>query len=136
MHKAIEKQFVLSTDPNICLDQLYLALEEFWCSAPVDCAQQLLFSTALCEVVANILRYAVEPSGGEIVLRLRLSSRLLEARIADWGRPWVNGPSCYNLPDPMQEHGRGLAIAAKALDHLSYRRLGNLINCWRLRLYV
>ncbi|PDW02371.1 ATP-binding protein [Candidatus Viridilinea mediisalina] len=136
MHKAIEKQFVLSTDPNICIEQLHLILEEFWCVAPVDCEQQLLFSTALCEVMTNILRYAVEPSGGEIVLRLRLTSCLLEARIADWGRPWVDPPSHYRLPDAMQEHGRGLAIAAKALDQLSYRRLGNLINCWRLRLHV
>ncbi|RRR69627.1 MAG: ATP-binding protein [Candidatus Viridilinea halotolerans] len=135
--KIIEKTIILANDPHLCIEELHLTLESFWCSAPVDCEQQLRFSSALGEIVGNILRYALDPGDSAIMLRLRLTPRLLEARLTDWGRAWATplAPP-YVMPHHLAEHGRGLAIAAQALDQLRYRRVGNLINCWRLRVYV
>jgi serine/threonine-protein kinase RsbW len=89
------------------------------------------FGTALAEVIANILQYAVVPGDPPIKLRLRCTPTILEAQIVDQGLSWTMPDTTIAMPEHWEERGRGLAIAQAILDKLQYRRFRN-VNCWRL----
>ncbi|WP_298816302.1 ATP-binding protein [Chloroflexus sp.] len=129
--RRIERHYELSTVPAEGIAQLHAALDTFWAEAEVTTDIQIRFGTALAEVVANILQYAVTPGDAPIRLRLRCSPQRLEARVVDNGKAWAMPAATLMLPDDWEESGRGLAIAQAFLDTLQYRRLGN-VNCWRL----
>ncbi len=127
----IERHYELSATLTEGIEQLHAALAAFWPETDIDPAAQARFSTALAEVVANILQYAVAPGDAPVRLRLRCSPTRIEARLVDSGQGWEEATSAYQLPDDWDERGRGLAIASAILDRLRYRRINNL-NCWRL----
>ncbi|MEF3273345.1 MAG: ATP-binding protein [Chloroflexus sp.] len=127
----IERYYELSPAPFEGINQLHAALDAFWADAEVTPEVRIRFGTALAEVVANILQYAVVPSDAPIQLRLRCSPHRLEARLVDRGKAWQMPAELVTLPDMWEESGRGLAIARGFLDTLQYRRFGN-VNCWRL----
>ncbi|WP_298402737.1 ATP-binding protein [uncultured Chloroflexus sp.] len=131
----IERQYELSVVPSEGIEQLHTALASFWDEAGVAPEAQIRFNTAIAEVVANILQYAVRPGDGPIQLRLRFTPARIEARLVDRGRAWERPAIVTSLPEDWHESGRGLAIAGAILDTLQYRRFRNL-NCWRLVLAV
>lgn len=134
MHR-IERHYELSVVPAEGIEQLHAALAAFWHEAGVAPEAQIRFGTALAEVVANILQYAVGPGDAPIQLRLRYTPARIEAQLVDRGRAWDRPAIAKSLPDDWHERGRGLAIAGAMLDTLQYRRFRNL-NCWRLVLAV
>lgn len=134
MHR-IEHHYELSPVLAEGIDQLHTALNAFWAEAGVAPETQIRFSTALAEVVANILQYAVASEAEPIQLRLRCTPHRIEARLVDRGHQWERPESAFALPDDWEERGRGLAIAAAILDRLQYRRLRER-NCWRLVLFI
>ncbi len=92
----------------------------------------LLFESALAEIGANVLRYAVAPGSSDPLVEfdLRLARKTLTARLTDWGPPLHNHLTPA-MPAPTSEAGRGLAIARKVLDELGYQGEGE-VNTWRL----
>jgi serine/threonine-protein kinase RsbW len=86
--------------------------------------------TGLGEIAANIIAHAQLDAREQFRLVLDLHADRLTARFEDHGAP-VTLPLNEDLPDPMGESGRGLAIARKVLDVLKYERL-NQLNIWLL----
>ena len=92
----------------------------------------ILFELALAEIGANVLLYGRPKSGPDsaVEYELELHDDMLEAQFADLGPPPHN-QLAREMPEPLSESGRGLAIARQALDELVYSREGK-VNRWRL----
>ena len=92
----------------------------------------ILFELALSEIGTNVLIYGRPQTGPDAAVEyvLDLDGGVLEARFADLGAP-LHNQLTREMPDPLSESGRGLAIAREALDELSYTREGT-VNRWRL----
>ena len=92
----------------------------------------ILFALALSEIGTNVLNYGRPQSGPDTAVEyvLDLKDGVLEARFADLGAP-LHNQLTPEMPEPSSESGRGIAIAQKALDELSYVREGK-VNRWRL----
>jgi Anti-sigma regulatory factor (Ser/Thr protein kinase) len=126
------------------LQHFHTFINGFWqkCKeiAPIapDEAWDMLFTTALAEIVANIIRYAYAPlpAPGDITITMRLFEDRVVARVCDRGVAYTNEAlketwdhdDLFTLP----EGGMGLVIAKTAVDSLGYRRTKSGVNCWRL----
>lgn len=104
------------------LDAIQQVLDEVWAAHDVPELVRMHMDLAVGEIGANI----VEHSGGGKPVRLRMVVRMLpdviEATFTDDGHPSPLDMGQVSLPDVMAERGRGLAIAHRVLDELSYRR--------------
>lgn len=129
----IEHDYELSTNLSEGIEQLHTALATFWAATHLSAETRMRFGTALAEVIANILQYAVVPGDPPIKLRLRYTPAILEAQTVDQGLSWTMARTTIAMPEDWEERGRGLAIAQAMLDKLQYRRFRN-VNCWRLGL--
>ena len=126
------------------LDALHNALERFWrlCDAvpyaPPQGVWRYMFVIAVGEIAGNIVRHAYAGTpGGAIELRLRLFDDHVVARFVDHGgtympRPSANDATVSTDDSDQAEDGRGLQVAAVALDSLHYRRTTGGVNIWRL----
>jgi serine/threonine-protein kinase RsbW len=83
---------------------------------------------ALVEVANNIVLHGYGEDDGSIRCILEPSEHALHVTLIDWGRelPEAN-LSAAPLPDPGQDHGRGLGIARACVDELRYST-DNAIN--------
>jgi serine/threonine-protein kinase RsbW len=98
---------------------------------PADDLNLLLFETALAEIGSNVLIHGL-PAGSPLGVEYRLEWDGSAAVALLTGQ----GPPVHNLltramPARTQERGRGLAIAGRILDELTYQREGK-VNTWRL----
>jgi serine/threonine-protein kinase RsbW len=126
------------------LQQFHSFIDAFWeaCKeqAPIapDNTWNMLFTTALAEIVANVIRYAYAPlpAPGEITITMRLFEDRVVARVCDRGVAYTNESlsETWNHDDlfSLPEGGMGLVIAKTAVDSLNYRRTKSGVNCWRL----
>jgi serine/threonine-protein kinase RsbW len=98
---------------------------------PLDERALMLFETALGEIGANVLTHG-RPGGHheDVAYLLRFDGDRASASFSDRG-PEVNDHLSREMPDPLSESGRGLAMARALLDELGYVREGDL-NTWRL----
>ncbi len=113
-----------------CLERVHDLVDELWVRVPdVELADRFRFETAVIEVAGNI----VEHGGGDVLLRLRLVVRsdTLEAHFRDTGPEVDLTEAVGELPDPLAETGRGMALVRAAVDDVGYERTG-LTNRWHL----
>jgi serine/threonine-protein kinase RsbW len=121
------------------LDTLHAALAIFWerveqAEPSGDGMRRIRFDTAVAELVANVIEHAL---GGDASMSAGVTLRAigdeLSFDIVDEGRPFPG--SNGELPDELEESGRGLQIARQLLDELVYERHHGA-NRWigRLRL--
>lgn len=111
------------------LDDLHGALGQLWVAAPgvVD-VDRAAFTTAVAEVLANVIRHARVPPGACIEVELRAGGDVLRAEIVDDGQPYVPSPPVADDGgeldgiDLLAESGRGLQIA-RALATVAYARV-------------
>jgi len=98
---------------------------------PLDERALMLFETALGEIGANVLTHG-RPGGHheQVDYVLRFDGDRALASLADRG-PAVHDHHSREMPDPLSERGRGLAMARALLDELGYQREGDL-NTWHL----
>ena len=91
----------------------------------------MLFETALAEICANVLTHG-RPLGSDYAVEyvLRLDEGTALASFTDHGPP-VHDHLAREMPDPLSESGRGLAMARSLLDQLGYVRERDT-NKWRL----
>lgn len=122
------------------------ALEAFGLDAKnSDDSSWYEFFTAVAEIGANVLSYAYRGSEpGDIELKLIKFPGRLEARLRDWGPPFVEHMDAPvpegrgDFPDELdeilslEEHGRGLVIAREALTSVEFSRGPDDSNQWRL----
>jgi serine/threonine-protein kinase RsbW len=91
-----------------------------------------LMETAIIELAGNIVRHEGPMGAGQVTLTLWVHDDALEASLVGAGPVLEIDIESTELPDVMDEAGRGLAMARLALDHLSYRHDHGL-NRWHLR---
>lgn len=114
-----------------CLERVHDLVDQLWVRVPdVEATDRYRFGTAVIEVAGNI----VEHGGDDVRLRLRLVARdsSVEAYFRDTGPEIVLDELTGELPEPLAEKGRGIALARAALDDVEYEREGEA-NLWRLR---
>lgn len=113
------------------LTAIQQTLDTLWAGRAVPEIVRLHMDLAAGEIGANIVEY----SGAGQPVRLRMTVELTDdtvrAVFTDNGKPAPVDLSCPQMPGEMSERGRGLAIAYRVLDELSYRRDANG-NHWTL----
>lgn len=119
-----------TTGPD-ALDEIQATLDRLWEAHDVDDVVRMHMDLAAGEIGANI----VEHSGGSQPVRLHMEVELLPDAVRttffDEGHPSPIDLGSVRMPDEMSDRGRGLAIAHRVLDELSYRR-GRDGNHWTL----
>ncbi|OBK71973.1 ATP-binding protein [Mycobacterium sp. 1274761.0] len=104
------------------LDAIQGVLDEVWREHDVPEIVRIHMDLAAGEIGANI----IEHSGGGRPVRLRMEVRMrpdaVEAVFNDDGKPARIDLAGAGLPEEFAERGRGLAMAHRVLDELSYRR--------------
>jgi serine/threonine-protein kinase RsbW len=119
------------------LDLVHDGLDRVWSRLrpPADETFRLLFTTAVAEVAANVMKYADPRDGRTFRMELELTAHpaSVEARFSDDGHPFTRQiEDAQGLgTEDLAERGRGLQIAVDVLDQLSYYRV-NGRNRWRL----
>ena len=128
------------------LGELHMAIERFWgevdraLAHPPGEEWRLLFTTALGEAAANVVRHAYR--GGEVAGTLRAEllafQDRIEARFTDHGVEFAGdlsqpAPSADALLDDLPESGYGLSLIRAAVDELRYERSApSGENRWKL----
>jgi serine/threonine-protein kinase RsbW len=98
----------------------------------VDSADLMLFETAVIEVAGNVVEHGQPPGRVTWTFRIEIRPDGLEASLSDSGEEYPGGTWGTRMPeDPMQESGRGLALATAVLDSLTYERRDDA-NHWRM----
>lgn len=116
-----ERILETTTGPDT-LEAIQNVLDELWSTGDVPDLVRMHTELAVSEIGANI----IEHSGDGIPVRLRMAAQLcpdvVRITFTDDGHPAPVDLSQLSMPDEMSERGRGLAIAFRVLDELSYRR--------------
>jgi serine/threonine-protein kinase RsbW len=98
----------------------------------INSADLMLFETAVIEVAGNVVEHGRPPGKVAWSFRIDIRPDQLEASLSDSGAEYPGGTWGTQMPaDPMQENGRGLALATAVLDSLSYDRRDEA-NHWRM----
>jgi serine/threonine-protein kinase RsbW len=98
----------------------------------VDAGDFMLFETAVIEVAGNVVEHGQPAGSVRWTFRLEVHPDRLEARLSDSGEEYPGGTWGTEMPgDPMQEDGRGLALATAVLDSLTYERADDA-NHWTM----
>jgi serine/threonine-protein kinase RsbW len=110
-----------TTGPDT-LDGIQATLDRLWAEHDVDDVVRMHMDLAAGEIGANIIEHSSE---GQPV-RLRFVVERLEdavrATFFDDGHPSPVDLAGVSMPGEFSDRGRGLAIAHRVLDELSYRR--------------
>jgi serine/threonine-protein kinase RsbW len=95
-------------------------------------ADLMLFETAVIEVAGNVVEHGKPHGHVAWPFPLEVLDDRLGARLSDSGEEYPGGTWGTTMPaDPMQEDGRGLALATAVLDALTYERRDH-VNHWRM----
>ncbi|HEY0186457.1 MAG TPA: ATP-binding protein [Cellulomonas sp.] len=126
-----------SAEPAL-VEALHEAVERLWAAVPdVPPTDRMRFETAVVELATNIVRHT-RPSGRRPVLacaELRAVGHALEATFEDDGVA-LDVDLAPPEPDDLAMSGRGLLLIQRAVDSLSFNRVGDR-NVWQIaRIYV
>jgi serine/threonine-protein kinase RsbW len=97
----------------------------------IDAGDLMLFETAVIEVAGNVVEHGRPQGAVSWTFQLRVLPERLEARLSDSGEEYPGGAWGTDMPDAMEEDGRGLALATAVLDSLVYERAGD-VNEWSM----
>jgi serine/threonine-protein kinase RsbW len=98
----------------------------------LDADDLMMFETAVIEVVGNVVEHGRPRGRVTWTFRLSVLDDRLEAQLSDSGEEYPGGTWGTSMPDdPLQEDGRGLALATAVLDSLDYRR-SDAANHWTM----
>jgi len=111
----------ITTGPDT-LEDIHRLLDDLWSAHDIPELARMHTDLAAGEIGANIIEHA----GGGNPVRMRMEGQVLPDAVritftADGHSARVD-LSQTTMPDEMAERGRGLAIASRVLDELSYRR--------------
>ena len=132
---AAPNRLVLSApaDPEV-MELVHSLLEHLFAHAPqIDDATRMKFEMSVIEILGNIVEHAyahdsalpaVEPSEARrFQIQVLATERDVVATLSDNGMPVSLDLGDLSMPDELAESGRGLALAASALDTLWFERI-------------
>ncbi|TPG37157.1 ATP-binding protein [Mycolicibacterium hodleri] len=104
------------------LEDIQRLLDDLWSACDIPELVQIHTDLAAGEIGANIVEHAANGSPVRLRMEVQMSSEALRIHFTDDGRPAPVDLSRVTMPAAMSERGRGLAIAIRVLDQLSYQR--------------
>jgi serine/threonine-protein kinase RsbW len=114
------------------LNLLHDLLEQVGGEHPeLNASDLMLFETAVIEVAGNVVEHGKPPGEVRWTFRLAVRADRLEGTLSDSGEEYPGGAWGTDMPDTMEEDGRGLALATAVLDSLIYERAGD-VNEWTM----
>jgi anti-sigma regulatory factor (Ser/Thr protein kinase) len=120
-----------STEPE-SLEKVQALLERLWLQHDdVVLPDRIRFETAVTEIAGNIIRHATDGEPIDFELAVVAQPGSLQAEFRDEGKRVDVELDGAQLPSPLAESGRGLALALAAVHELSCRREGST-NHWRI----
>ncbi|GAA3602968.1 ATP-binding protein [Agrococcus terreus] len=113
------------------VEQVLDALERLYEAADdVAADDRVLFQLAVSEVATNIAEHGLPPGSVRVRVRLEVAPERLAASFVDTARPASVDLDEAEMAAPLEESGRGLAMAVAALDEFTHERSGG--NTWSL----
>ncbi len=109
------------TGPDTLAD-IQQTLDRAWACHEVPEIVRLHMDLAAGEIGANIIEHSGDGQPVHMRMSIELTADTVRAVFTDDGHPAPMDLSRVQMPDEMSEYGRGLAIAFRVLDELSYRR--------------
>ena len=120
------------TSPPDDVNRVHELLEQVWDEAPtIPMMDRFGFETAMVELAANIFRHADDGSGLECTVRVETGEGRIVAMLTDSGLKGNIYLGDSDMPDEMEEKGRGLLLIKALVDELHYERQGE-VNRWRI----
>lgn len=110
-----------TTGPDTLRD-IQRLLDEVWDANNVPETTRMYTDLAVSEISANIIEHSGDGKSVHLMMDVELLPDAVRITFTDDGRPAPVDLSRVAMPDEMSERGRGLAIAYRVLDELSYRR--------------
>ena len=104
------------------LTAIQQTLDLLWAQHEIPEMVRLHMDLAAGEIGANIVEHSGDGQPVHLRMTLELTADVIRAVFTDDGHPTPVDLSRVQMPDEMSERGRGLAIAYRVLDELSYRR--------------
>jgi anti-sigma regulatory factor (Ser/Thr protein kinase) len=90
-----------------------------------------LLEMAIIELAGNVARHGRPAGATDVTLTLFVDDDALRATLVDAGRHFAVDLDA-EMPDELDEAGRGIVIARRAVDRLQYEHAGG-VNTWRLQ---
>ncbi|MGW0158105.1 ATP-binding protein [Mycobacterium sp. NPDC003323] len=97
-------------------------LDAVWEHSDIPEIVRLHMDLAAGEIGANIIEHSGDGQPVHLRMTVELTDDCIRAVFTDDGHPAPMDLARLQMPDEMSERGRGLAIAYRVLDELSYRR--------------
>lgn len=110
-----------TTGPDT-LAEIQATLDEAWSAYDVPDSVRMHVDLAAGEIGANIVEHSADGRPVRLRMEVRVSPEAVRTTFTDDGRATPIDLSKLAMPDEMSDRGRGLAIAYRLLDELSYRR--------------
>jgi serine/threonine-protein kinase RsbW len=104
------------------LAEIQQALDRLWAAHDIDDVVRMHIDLAVGEIGANIIEHSAEGRPVRLRMEIALLPDAIRATFLDDGRPSPVDLSRVGMPEELSDRGRGLAIAHRVLDELSYRR--------------
>ncbi|MGE0220272.1 ATP-binding protein [Mycolicibacterium sp.] len=104
------------------LEAIQGVLDDVWASREVPELVRMHTELAVSEIAANIIEHSGDGQPVRLRMHVEVSADAVAITFTDNGRPAPVDMTQLSMPDDMAERGRGLAIAFRVLDELSYRR--------------
>lgn len=110
-----------TTGPDT-LDAVQRTLDRLWAQHDVDELVRIHVDLAAGEIAANIVEHSGDGRPVRLRMEVTLDADTVRTTFFDDGHPSPIDLTDVGMPDDLSERGRGLAIAHRVLDELSYRR--------------
>jgi serine/threonine-protein kinase RsbW len=115
--------YVLDTETGPdTLDAIQRTLDDAWSACDVPELVRMHMDLAVGEIGANIIEHSADGRPVRLRMEVQILPEAVRATFTDDGRPAPVDLSQVDMPDGLSDRGRGLAIAHRVLDELSYRR--------------
>lgn len=119
-----------TTGPDT-LDAIQRTLDELWDTHDVDEMVRMHMDLAAAEIGANIVEHSKPGESVRLRMEVEMLPDAVRATFLDEGHAAPIDLTNVTMPEEFADRGRGLAIAHRVLDELSYRRDGHG-NHWTL----
>jgi serine/threonine-protein kinase RsbW len=118
-------------EPDV-LERTHDEVARLWARHPdVSAADRRRFESGLIEVVGNVVQHGYAGRPGPLLVELDVTAAALDAVVWDNGAAPSVDLAQVTMPDPLDESGRGLALALASVDTLRHERVHDR-NRWSL----